>query len=217
MVNINQEKLESYDDLSGDFALAMERELGLEKLRFPKILKEELYYELISCVHSSYRHMLTNTIHEFTILNFFSHPVIVFHSEPEELKTSVGNAMKATGNLFGKLFKTKAHEIKEDKKKEIRLMVYVAKADGAIQDLEKQMIADKIGSLQDFTNAEKRELFDIMKIKVLPELTKDDVAFSSNANIEEILKDIVNIALADGSIDPGEKALIDQIKILMKR
>lgn len=217
MVNINNDRLENYDELSSDFALAMERELGIEKLRFPKILKEEMYYELIPCVRTSYTHMLTNTIHEFTLLNFFNKPVIIFHSEPEQLKTSVGSAMKATGKLFGKIFKTKSYEKKEDKKKEIRLMVLVAKADGPIQDMEKQMIAERIGSLKDFTNSEKKQLFQLMKIKALPELTNDDVTFSGNANTEEILKDLVNIALADGSMDAKEKELIDKIKQMIQK
>jgi len=217
MVNINEEKIEAYDDLSSDFALAIENELGIEKLTFPKILKEELFYELIPCVHTAYRHMLTNTVHEFTILNFFNRPVIVFHSEPEQIQASVGNAMKATGKLFGKIFKTKSYEEKEDKKKEIRLMIYVAKVDGAIQDVEKQIIAENIGSLEDFTNAEKKDLFGIMSIKTLPELTKEDVSFSSNANIEQIVKDLVNIALADGNMNINEKEIIDRIKLLMNK
>lgn len=215
MVNINDEKIESYDEYSGDFALAMERELRLEKVKFPKILKEELYYELIPCIRSSYKHMLTNTIHEFTILNFFSKPVIIFHSEPELLKAGVGNTMKVTGNFIGKLFKTKSFHEKDDRKKEIRLMVYVAKSDGVIQDVEKEFISGKIGSLEGFTNAEKKELFGLMNIKAVPEITKEDVAFSDNTNIEQVLKDLVNVALADGIMDVREKEIIDKIKMLL--
>jgi len=215
MVNINDEKIESYDEYSGDFALAMERELSLEKVKFPKILKEELYYELIPCVRSSYKHMLTNSINEFTILNFFNRPVILFHSEPEHLKAGVGNTVKATGNFFGKLFKTKSFQEKDDRKKEIRLMVYVAKSDGAIQDVEKQFISEKIGSLEGFTNAEKKELFELMNVKIVPDLSKNDVAFSENANIEEIMKNIINVALSDGLMDIREKEFIDKIKSLL--
>jgi hypothetical protein len=216
MVNINDEKIESYDEYSGDFALAMERELAIEKVKFPKILKEELFYELIPCVRSSYKHMLTNTINEFTILNFFNNPVVMFHSEPEDLKSGVGNTMKATGNFFGKLFKTKSFQEKSDRKKEIRLMVYVAKSDGAIQDVEKQYISEKIGSMEGFTNSEKKELFELLNIKSVPELTSDDVAFSENANIEQIMKDIVNVALADGVMDIREKEIIDKIRWFIK-
>jgi len=215
MVNINDEKAESYDEFSEDFALAMERELGLEKVKFPKILKEELYYELIPCVRSSYKHMLTNTVHEFTILNFFNKPVIIFHSEPEQLKSGVGSAFKATGSMFGKLFKTKSHLEKEDQKKEIRLMIYVAKVDGAINDIEKQIISENIGSLQDFTNSEKKELFELMKIKEIPEFSKKDIDFSSNANIDLLLKNLINVAISDGVMNVSEKELIDKIKQLI--
>jgi len=216
LININEQQIEAYDEFSSDFAKMIEKELGLETTRFPKILKEEIYYQLIPCVRTSYKHVLTNTIHEFTIMNFFNTPFVIFHSEPEELKSSFGSTMKSTGNFFGKIFKTKSYTDKEDKKREIRLMVYVAKVDGEVQETEKEIISNKIGNLEDFTNSEKRELFELLNIKSVPEISKDDVHFSSNANKEEIIKNLVNIAIVDGNMNLAESALIDKIKEMMK-
>jgi uncharacterized tellurite resistance protein B-like protein len=216
LININDQKLEAYDEFNEDFVKKIKKELKLETTKFPKILKEEVFYQLIPCVRTSYRHVLTNTVHEFTVMNFFNGPAIIFHSEPEELKGSFGNTMKSTGNFFGKVFKTKSHQEKEDKKREIKLMIYIAKADGVICDIEKEIISAKIGNLEDFTNSEKKKLFDLINIKSVPELTADDVDFSEQANKEEILKSLVNIALADGNMDAAEKLLIDKIRQMMK-
>lgn len=215
LININEQKLEAYDEYSNDFARTIKKELGLEATKFPKILKEEVFYQLVPCVRSSYRHVLTNTVHEFTIMNFFNGPAVIFHSEPEELKSGFGNTMKSTGNFFGKVFKTKSHQEKEDKKRAIRLMIYVAKADGIINEIEKEIISKTIGDLEDFTNSEKKNLFDLINLKVVPELTKDDVDFSEHADKDGILKDLINIALADGNMDASEKLLIDVIKQMM--
>jgi uncharacterized tellurite resistance protein B-like protein len=216
LVNINEQKLEAYDDFSGDFVKSVKKELGLEMTKFPKILKEEVFYQLIPCVRTSYKHVLTNTIHEFTVMNFFNSPDIIFHSEPEELKGGLGSAAKSTGNFFGKVFQTKAHQEKEDKKREIRLMIYIAKADGVVLDVEKEIISTKIGNLEDFTNSEKKKLFDLINIKSVPELKKDDVDFSEHANKDQIIKDLINLALADGKMDASEKLLIDKIKQMMQ-
>lgn len=215
LININEQKLEAYDEYSGDYARIIKKELGLEATKFPKILKEEVFYQLIPCVRSSYKHVLTNTVHEFTVMNFFNGPAVIFHSEPEELKGGIGNTMKSTGNFFGKVFKTKSHQVKEDKKREICLMIYVAKADGVVQEVEKEMISAKIGDLEDFTNSEKKKLFDLINIKTVPEISKDDVDFSEHADKDQIIKDLINVALADGNMDTSEKLLIDKIRQMM--
>ena len=94
-------------------------------------------------------------------------------------------------------------------------MILVAKADGAIQDSEKQIISEKIGSLNVFTNSEKKELFNMIKIKLVPDLTKNDVKFSSSADTELILKNLINVALVDGAMDIKEKEFIDKIKMFI--
>ena len=135
--NVNNDVNENFDEFSKDYTDNVERELGLNKDRFPITTKEEIYYQLLPCVELSYKHMLTNTIHEFTIVNFFDNPEIFFHSEPEQLKQDLGNATKAVGGFFGKLFKTKGFKSKVDKRNEIVLLIHLAKVDGKIEDDEK--------------------------------------------------------------------------------
>lgn len=210
--NINGRLETLYDEFSGDFAPALEKELQISKDSYPKLLHEEIYYEMIPCVHLSYKHMLSNTIHEFTIINFFTSPGIIFHSEPEEIKASIGTAVKSFGNVFGRLFNTKSYSIKKDKIIEIRLMIYVAKADGSIKESEKEFIASYIGSLDEFTNKEKKALFSMMELKPPVSITKQDVAFSEHTNRNEVLLNITKVALADGALGNEEKMVIESIK-----
>ena len=163
----------------------------------------------------SYKHILTNTFHEFTIINFFNNPELIFHSEPEQLKKDLGNTVKAVGGFFGKLFKTNSFKTKEDKRNEIVLLIHLAKADGKIEDQEKIYLSEMIGSLDDFTNSEKQILFDVMNAETLPELTKLDVTFSSKERGQEVLSKLMQLANADGEIDTAEKALIEKINNMM--
>ncbi len=210
--NINGIIRSDFDEFSGDFAPAVEKELELNKDSYPKLIREEVFYEMIPCVHLSYKHVLSNTVHELTIINFFTNPGFVFHSEPEELKAGFGTAMKSAGNVFGKLFKTKSYLTKQDKITEIKLMIYIAKADGKINETEKDYLAKHIGSLDDFTNKEKRELYSLMEIKPPIVITADDVEFSDQADKQTIISNLTKIALIDGSLDNSEQLLLSSIK-----
>lgn len=213
--NINDDIRENYDELSKAYAEYFERELSLNKEGFPLLTKEEIHYQIVPCVELSYKHVLTNTSHEFTIIDFFNNPEVIYHSEPEQLKQDLGNATKAVGGFFGKLFKTKGFKTKEDKRNEIVLLIHLAKVDGKIEDQEKVYLSEMIGSLDDFTNSEKQKLFDIMNSATLPELTKADVTFSSKERGQEVVSKLTELANADGEMEAAEKALIDKIKSLM--
>lgn len=212
---VNDDVAESYDEFSKEYAETFEKELNLNKDCFPLLTKEEIYYQIVPCVELSYKHVLTNTSHEFTIIDFFSKPEVIFHSEPEQLKQDLGNATKAVGGFLGKLFKTKGFKTKEDKRNEIVLLIHLVKVDGKIEDEEKVYLSEMISSLDDFTNSEKQKLFDIMNSVTLPELTKVDVTFSSNERGQEVLSKLIKLAIADGEINDAEKALIDKIKKMM--
>jgi len=212
---VNEKIEETYDEYSKQYATILEDELGLSKNDFPLVTKEEIYYQVIPCVELSYKHMLTNTNHEFTIVNIWDNPEVIFHSEPEQLKQDVGNITKSVGGMFGKLFKTKGFKTKEDKKNEITLLIHLAKADGKIEDEEKISLSETIGHLDDFTNSEKQQLFDLMSTPMLPELTKKEATFSSKERANEVLKKLTDLAMADGELEDSEKAFIDKVKNLI--
>jgi tellurite resistance protein len=212
---VNEKIENNYDEYSKEYAEIFEKDLNLNKENFPLLTKEEMFYQIVPCVELSYKHILTNTTHEFTIIDFFNNPEVIFHSEPEQLKQDLGNLVKVASGFFGKLFKTKSFKTKEDKRNEIVLLIHLAKADGKIEDQEKIYLSEMIGCLNDFTNSEKQKLFDVMNSETLPELTKVDVIFSSKERGQKVLNKLIELANTDGVFEPAEKALIDKINNMM--
>ena len=214
--NINENIQSNHDEMVVSHAENFRSDLGLSSDSFEKVLTENLYYEVVPCVQITYTHILTNTEHTLSIINVFNKPELVFHSQAEEVKRDLKNTGKAVGGMFGKLFKTKKHKGKEDKKNEIKLMIYLSKADGVIEDEEKSFLANKISSLDDFTAGEKQVLFDLMNMRELPALTANDVLFSTPEKGKEVADDLIKLASADGELDPREQKLIDEINSMMK-
>ena len=214
--NINDNIKSNFDDMVASHADSFRSEIGLSPDSFEKVLTESLYYEIVPCVQLSYTHMLTNTEHTLSIIDVFKKPELVFHSQAEEVKKDLKNTGKAVGGLFGKLFKTKKFKQKEDKKNEIKLMIYLSKSDGIIEEEEKIFLSNKISSLDSFTAREKQVFFDLMNMRDLPPLTAKDVVFSSPEKSEEVIDSLIKLASADGELEPREQKLIDEIKSLMK-
>ncbi len=202
-----------HDEYSKDLSSRITKNLGVFTA------EERVYYEVIPCIEIEYTHVLTNTIHQLSIVNIFNQPEAIFHSEPEKLSTAgmVNNSAKIAKKFITKVFNTKGYKSKEDKKNEIVLMIYLMRADGIISDEEKTYMADYIGNLDSFTNAEKQQFFDLMNIRILPELTEKDVEFSSEDKSKEVLANLKDLAKTDGEFANKEQSLIEQIKGLMMK
>lgn len=181
---------------------------------YPKLVEEKIAYSIIPCIQIEYTHMLTNQNHEISIINFFENPELKFHQAAETVKKDVKDTTKKVGRFFGKLLKTKSFKAKDDRKKEIRLMIYLAKADGIIEEEEKLFLSEHINSIDEFTSSEKTEFFDLMNSPKLPDLTKEDVTFSSEEKFQEVVDTLMKLASSDGNIEESEKDLIDRIKSL---
>jgi len=214
--NLNNNITDNQDEISKKLFKVYEEDLELSKNRFPLLLQEEIAYQVIPCVSFTFKHMLTNTEHEVSIINFWDNPEIIFHSEAEAIKTNLKSVSKSVGKVFSKMFKTKAHKQKEDRKIEIKLMIYLAKSDGIIEEEEKIFLSDEISHLDDFTNSEKKELFNLMNLVELPELTADDIKFTDHQKGIEIIDKLTQLANSDGMFEMAEKKLIEKIKKLME-
>lgn len=208
---LNAVKTENYDEYSLKFATNFESDLKLNKDIFPAVVKEQMSYQIIPCIEITYKHIITNEEHKLTIIDIWSNPEVVFQSDAEELKQNIGNATKAVGGFFGKLFKTNNFKTKEDKRNEIILLIYLAKVDGKIEEQEKIFLSDMIGNLNEFTNTEKQLLFDLMNASVLPELTIKETTFSSKERANEVIEKLNQLALSDGEIEESERVLSKKI------
>lgn len=214
IVNINEHRSEQRDAYVEPYARNIMESFNLSLEGLPKLLEEQVYYQVVPCVQIKYTHMLTNQQHEVSIINFFDNPQLKFHQAAEEVKKDIKDTGKKMGRFFGKMLKTKKFKSKDDRKKEIRLMIYLAKADGVIEEEEKQFLAGNINSIEEFTSTEKSEFFDLMNAPSLPDLTKEDVTFSSSDKFNEVLSTLQNLASSDGNVEASEQKVIDTIRSL---
>lgn len=213
--NFNSTYEQKYDDLVSDFLHKIQVELGFQTKGFEnRVTSEELYFQVIPCVQIEYRHMITNTIHTATILNFFENPELIIENEVENEKSNAKDKFKVIGNFFGKLFKTKAYKEKEDKKREIKLMIMLAKVDGKIEEEEKLFLSSQISGLSEFSVTEKLEFFNLMDAAKLPDLSKNEVVFFNEEKYNETISKLESLAAKDGEVEASESAFIENIKAL---
>lgn len=212
--NINGEIKDYTDNISRNLLEKYQENLKLSKINYPLLLKAAISYQIIPVVKIEYKHFLTNKTHSLIIVNFWDNPELIMTSDAEKLSIGIGSTFRYISNTFSKWFNTQGYKEKEDKRKEIKLMIYLIKIDGIIAEEEKQFFSKEITSLSIFTNSEKKEFFNLMNATILPELTKEDVEFSSEEIRQEVLKKLEEIANVDGSFDTSEKILIEKIRSL---
>lgn len=196
----------------------------LEKLRpefkfeiddYPLLLNELISYKVISCIEFSYNHIISNKEHKGVIINFNENPEVFYYDNPETLKTDIKAVSKSAFNIFSKIFKTKSSKIKNDQLIEVKLMIYLAKQDGKIEEEEKLVILNTIKEMKELTNAEKSKFFKLMDTASLPEITSKDLKFSSKEVANEVIGRLENLAISDGELEDVEKDFIEKIKNLI--
>lgn len=209
---INDILTNKYDDLIKPYCISFQKELDLKKDSFPKLLKEHISCKIVTCVEFSYTHIVSNEVHKGVIINLDEEPEIQFYTNPELIKTDLNSISKSAVNIFSRILKTKKSKLKNDRFIEIKLMIYLAKADGIIEEAEKKYLSSEIQDLKEFTNSEKKTLFNLLDMNALPELSKKDLKFSSNEIGLETIKKLEELALIDGVRESGEIDFIVKIK-----
>lgn len=189
--------------------------LDPSQTKYPRLLQEKLSYNVIPVVKINYTHLLTKSVNEVILVDIKRDVKIQKLGDPEKTEVSVASAGKSVKGFFGKVFKTKKHGEKLDKLNQIKLMIYLAKADGVMDENEKSFLADHINDLDDLTNKEKNQLFDLMSATTLPPLSSQKIEFSSKAKAKEIISLLENLAQSDGDYDESEKKVISEVKQLL--
>lgn len=212
--NINGSIKKLTDNISRTLLIKHEENSKLSEVNYPLLLKAYINYQVIPIVEIEYKHFLTNEIHKLIIIDFWDNPELIMPTNAEKVSLDIKSAFKYISNTFSKWFNTEAYKKKEDKRKEIKLMIYLIKADGMIAEEEKQFLSSKITSLANFTSSEKKEFFKLINAKTLPKLTNKDVAFSSEETKQEVIKTLERIANSDGDFNTSEQMLIEEIKKL---
>ncbi len=207
-------KIDCQDKFISQIRKEIYRSTGCSRDKFPKLLEEYISYMIIPYVEFSYRHILTNSIHKGVVKNIWENPVLELNDDSESLvEPSRGRSFwNALTSFFSKLFKTAKFKEKEDKKMEIKLLIYLAKADGYMDQAEKIYISNEIGELSCFSYKEKMELFELLNMKELPVLTADNIHFFSDEYRISTIQKLEKIAISDGDVDYRETAIIDLVK-----
>jgi hypothetical protein len=211
--NFNDVHKKEYDELVASYIEDLQNENGYQFNGFAnRITEEEVYFQVIPCVQIEYRHMITNTLHNVTILNYFESPELVIDKSVENEKSDSKDKMKGISRFFGKLFKTASFKKKEDRKREIKLMIMLAKVDGKIEDQEKLFLSQEISGISEFTVSEKKIFFNLMDAASLPVLEKNDVVFFSEETYQTTLSKLESLAGKDGQIEDSEMEFLDNLK-----
>ena len=118
-------------------------------------------------------------------------------------------------SIFSKLFKSESYKEFKDAEKAVKLMIYMAKADGVLDIDEKENLITAIqNTFKDAYTAENRQKFiDMLDSDSLPELTKEDVTFSTTKALNKAIKEMEKMA-AIGGISSKEKELLEQVRKL---
>ncbi|MEN9312203.1 MAG: hypothetical protein RIT42_309 [Bacteroidota bacterium] len=206
----NKEILNLSHEYYDFFVESHEGDLGLSRKEFPMVTSEQLEIKCIPCIEFEYTHILSGLTFSAQLIDFWDAPQLVLLGDPEKLKISVGSSSQTLGNFFARLFGTKKYKSKEDRKKEIQLMIYLAKIDGQIIEEEKRYLSELVGGVSEFTNADKKAMFNLLNTADLPELKDKELKFSSKTVAEEVLARLMELAASDGNIDPAEKQKIDE-------
>ncbi|MEY2899210.1 MAG: hypothetical protein RL138_1263 [Bacteroidota bacterium] len=212
--DINGRQNEYYDTFSRGFASAIETEGSLHKgNEYPRLMQEELYYDVIPLATLDYNHILTGTIHQVSGVAKGNQFDILFHSDPTAVKKfHIMNLFKVYGWLMLKAFATKRYKVKMDKKHEIFMLVRVAKADGQIEDSEKRVLMEIITHLDDFSAGEKAELFNLFSMKELPAITEEETVISTKERAADVVVNLNKMMKEDGEVEAPEVKMIADLK-----
>lgn len=206
---------EKYDSNSEEFCKNIEGFSGLMKGNvYPRLVSEEIFYDVIPMSTLEYNHILSGTMHKVSAIPNSGSSDVFFHTNPTSVnKFTLGSIFRAVSWNFKKAFATKSYKEKLDKKHELFLLIRVAKADGIIEDSEKRTLVDLISDLNEFSNKEKAQFFNLFSAKTLPKLTEEETVFSNKKRTELVIQNLNKMMGEDGEIETPEANLVKLLKV----
>lgn len=208
--DINGDIEEFYDTYSLDFCNKIEDIASLKKQNeYPRVVYEEIYYDIIPVSTLDYNHVLSGTSHKVSAIHKFIDFDVIFHSNPTSLnKFDINDGPNIILWYFKKAFATKGYKEKIDKKNEISLLFRIAKADGIIEESEKRVLSSIISNLNEFSNNEKIELFKLFSTKDFLPINESETVFSTKERANLVIENLYKMTKQDGQIETPELKLI---------
>lgn len=200
-----------YDSFTEDVCEKIEKASGLEKKDYPKLFLESVYYDVIPAQTIEYLHVLTATRHKISAIDVANEKEMLFHSNPTAVsKFSISNLWKAYISKWPEAFMSKSYKVKRDKYNEIKMLIYIAKADGVIEESEKLVLANTISGLNEYTASQKAALFSLMTSNELQPLNTSDFVLSSGEVASKVKDRLREMAWEDGELETPEILLMEE-------
>lgn len=211
---VNEQRDVKHSKTSSQLSKTINQSNSVQVDNYPMLLKENIYFQGIPVFDIKFKHILTNKTHSLSIVNFDKNPSIIYHSNFKEPIEYVSNFQ----NLLGRAFFKKDYIAKVNKLNEIVLMIYMAKADGVIEEVEKEIIENRIENISSFTKEEQEFVFGLMDSDNLPELEAKYTVFSTDDVERDVKRQLIKlIAEADGEYESGEKIMFSKIEQLIEK
>jgi hypothetical protein len=190
-------------------------EKGTYKDKYPLLLQQAMYYELIPCITFHYHHFISNTRHDLSIFNYDKKPEIVFHSRPEAVagRETFGQRY---AEWMRKAFSTKSYNAKRDRRNELILLLHLAKCDGEVTEHQKKVIAGFMTKGFDgFTRADKEHVLKLMSTKVSGTLHPQFAIFTNQQKKDEVTQHLMQLLPENGRHTEEEQTKLEEIRTLI--
>jgi hypothetical protein len=201
----------NYDSFTSDICKKIQDASGLTKDDYPKLFVESVYYDLVPARTLEYNHFLTATMHKLSFIGLPSLKDILFHTNPTAVKHfSFKNIFLIYKSKWSEAFIAKSYKDKRDKYNEIRMLIYVAKADGTIAEEEKLVLANAISGMTEYSASEKSALFGLMTAKELKPLENVDFVISTKERAEIVFTRLKEMAMEDKRLETQEVKIVGE-------
>lgn len=207
--NDNGNVSSNYDTFTAEMCKKVQDASGLTKDDYPKLFVESVYYDVVPARTLEYNHFLTATMHKLSFMGLPSLKEVLFHTNPTAVKHfSLRNIFLIYKSKWSEAFMTKSYKDKRDKYNEIRMLIYVAKADGNIAEEEKLVLANAISGMTEYSASEKSALFGLMTAKELKPLEDIDFVISTKERSELVFTRLKEMAMEDKRLDSQEAVIV---------
>lgn len=204
-LKINDLRREGHDQFTKSISTVLRKEFKISAhTAYPLLLGEHIYYQLVPVIKIAYSSLFDAKKRHF----------LRFIKVDDTWQTHWDNIPEKTAyptlptykNLLGRALSLRKYLRKEDKKREVIVMMHLAKDDKKINIKEKRHIAQIVGdNFSLFTAAEQSYLMDLLQTDDLPNLKEQEARFSSTKVLPSILDDLMELQNLSNNKEQAKK------------
>lgn len=212
--DFNEFHYQNNEEVVVNLSVTAARSQQIYKDRYPKVIKEAMYYEPIPFVTFKYICYLTGTHHKVTLLNIDKEIQVKFHDEPDKIEShSFGQRLN---HWYQNAFSLPQYEAGNDIKNEIMVLIYLAKANGTISEPQKGILMPLMAGFNALTKKERTKIYKITTTGELYAKAFSKIYFSTEEKCESVKKNLEKIkGASDGThLEEEKKRMNEILKVL---